>query len=180
MPSLMQSLSHLKTEDIPWGRLTTPYGTAEDMPNLIRERRFGEIGQLIEHQGTLWQVTPWALLFLLREAAGKRLDELPQDERLAYEAVWEAIRDVEESGQEIPDYPADPLELLREELLWAEDSDDEDDEDEEEDESEWLEDEMRGYDPASFAAYYVYSRMLLEETFSDEYGIGTDGSERDE
>lgn len=185
MPSLMQSLSHLKTEDIPWGRLTTPYGTAEEMPNLIQERRFGEIAQLIEHQGTLWQVTPWALLFMLRESAGKRLDELPKSERTAYDAVWEAIRDVEESGQEIPEYPADPLELLREELLWAEeedeeaDEDEEDEEDNEEDESEWLEEEMRGYDPASFAAYYVYSRMLLEEAFSGEYGIGTNGSEQD-
>lgn len=175
MTSLMQSLSHLKTEDIPWSRLTTPYGKGTEIPDLIREHRFGEVGQLIEHQGTLWQVTPWTLLFMLRESAGKRLDELPENERWVYNAVWEAIRDVEESGQEIPDYPADPLELLREELLWAEDSDDED---EEEDESEWLAEEMRGYDPASFAAYYVYSRMLLEEAFPDEYGIGTNGSER--
>ncbi|OWR30429.1 hypothetical protein CDO73_10965 [Saccharibacillus sp. O23] len=173
MPSLIQSLNHLKTEDIPWSRLTTPYGKGTEIPDLIRERRFGEIGQLVEHQGTLWQVTPWTLLFMLRESAGKRLDELPENERWVYKAVWEAIRDVEESGQEIPEYPADPLELLREELLWAEDSD-------EEDESEWLAEEMRGYDPASFAAYYVYSRMLLEEAFSDDYGTNAKRSERSE
>ena len=173
MPNLVQSLSRLKMEDIPWGRLTTPYGKAAELPELIRERRCREIAHLIEHQGTLWQVTPWALLFLLRESAGRRLDELPEDERLAYDSVWGAIRHVEESGREIPEYPADPLELLREELLWTEETGDED---EEEDESEWLEEEMRGYDPASFAAYYVYSRMLLEESFA-EYRQESDGWE---
>ncbi|OWA34930.1 hypothetical protein B9G55_14405 [Saccharibacillus sp. O16] len=177
MPSLMQSLSHLKMEDIPWSRLSTAYGRGTEIPDSIREHRFGEIGQLIEHQGTLWQVTPWTLLFMLRESAGRRLDELPEKERLVYNAVWEAIRDVEESGQEIPEYPSDPLDLLREELLWAKeaDSDDEEAEEDEEDESEWLEEEMRGYDPASFAAYYKYSQRLLEEAFPGEYGMDVCG-----
>ncbi|MDO3411128.1 hypothetical protein QWJ34_15285 [Saccharibacillus sp. CPCC 101409] len=163
MKTLMQSLEGLRLKDIPWRRLTTAYGRATQMPELIEQRRFREIASLIEHQGTLWQATPWTLLFLLRRSAGRRIGELPEDERFLYASVWEAARQHDESGEPLPSYPDDPLELLRDRrLLWPEE------EDEEADEGCWMEEEPPGYDPSSFAAYFVYSRRLLEEAFPED------------
>ncbi|NGZ76718.1 hypothetical protein [Saccharibacillus alkalitolerans] len=162
MGELMRSLDFLQIEDVPWSRLTTAYGRATEMPELIRRRRFREIANLIEHQGTLWQATPWTLLFLLRESAGRRPEELPEEERRLYAAVWEAVLLMDQSGEPLPDYPSDPMTLLsEEELLWPEDDD------EEADEERWMEEEPPGYDPSSFAAYFAYSRRLLTEAFPD-------------
>ena len=52
--------------NIPWRQLTTPYGRGTAIPQLIEQEQYTQLADLIEHQGTLWQVTPWVLLILLK------------------------------------------------------------------------------------------------------------------
>lgn len=70
-------INSLKIEDVPWNQLTTAYGRAGDFPEYLAvlnqmsdlekmENALGELGQCIEHQGTLWHSTPFALIFLVR------------------------------------------------------------------------------------------------------------------
>ena len=53
--------------DIPWENLTTPYGRGTNIPKLIENRKYKELVNLLEHQETLWQVTPWGVYFLLEQ-----------------------------------------------------------------------------------------------------------------
>lgn len=69
-------IENLKIEDVPWHRLTTPYGRATEMPKYLEEMNSGDIAVVrhaveqieseIEHQSTLWHVTPFAMIFLAR------------------------------------------------------------------------------------------------------------------
>ena len=69
-------MDSLKMEDIPWIRLATPYGRAEKFPEYfqklyskdkeILDNNLKNIKWNIEHQDTLWPVTPIALVFLVR------------------------------------------------------------------------------------------------------------------
>lgn len=78
----------VQLSDIPWQRLTTPFGRATEFPqwlttltntlnntlvqpqsnaaNANYQALFKRIKSHVEHQGTLWQVTPWAVIFLGR------------------------------------------------------------------------------------------------------------------
>lgn len=68
---------HLQESDVPWHRLTTAYERATDFPDAFdtlrkmddlehtKEALF-EITYNIEHQSTLWQATPFAMIFLVR------------------------------------------------------------------------------------------------------------------
>ena len=58
-------MKKIKIIDIPWKELTTPYGRGTDIPRLIENRNYKELNNLLEHQETLWQVTPWGVYFLL-------------------------------------------------------------------------------------------------------------------
>lgn len=59
--------------DIPWERLSTPYDRASEFPVWLKKINGDndaeadiaahEIGLNIEHQSTLWQVTPFAMIF---------------------------------------------------------------------------------------------------------------------
>ncbi|WP_338652275.1 hypothetical protein [Lysinibacillus sp. Y5S-8] len=60
---------------IPWLQLTTPYGRGTAIPQLIEQEQYTELAELVEHQGTLWQVTPWVLLVLLKKLASKDTKE---------------------------------------------------------------------------------------------------------
>ncbi|MDL1163074.1 hypothetical protein PAEVO_61750 [Paenibacillus sp. GM2FR] len=60
----MHALAQTVTS-VPWQRLTTAYGRGTDIPRLLETGQYKELANLIEHQGTLWQTTPWALLMLL-------------------------------------------------------------------------------------------------------------------
>lgn len=136
---------------IPWQRLTTPYGRGTELPALIEQGAYGEIGQLIEHQGTLWQVTPWVLSVLLQQLKTKQPSEVSLNEIVLYKAVVEALE-----GHPLADAVHVPnmTMLLDEAYLWPED--------EEEDEEAW-EEEPAGYAELPFSSYYYYSYLLLQE-----------------
>ena len=70
-------IDQLPLEGVPWHRLTTPYGRGDELPKLLKdlsslknresvESSVRKISHLIEHQGTLWHVTPFATVFLAR------------------------------------------------------------------------------------------------------------------
>lgn len=70
-------INNLKIEDVPWGRLMTAYSSAEEFPGYFKtleemsnrknmKKAFEELASNMEHQGTLWQSTPFALIFLVR------------------------------------------------------------------------------------------------------------------
>jgi len=62
--------------NIPWQQLTTPYGRGTAIPQLIEQEQYQKLAELIEHQGTLWQVTPWVLLILLKKLANKNMEDV--------------------------------------------------------------------------------------------------------
>lgn len=142
----------IKRTDIPWQRLTTAYGRGSELPVLMDQGQFDEIANLIEHQSTLWQVTPWVLLFMLRDLKQKNPEEVTAGEIHLYGCVAEALSDRElESVQAV----AQMTMLLDDQYLWPDD--------EEEDELLWEEEEPPGYEELPFASYYVYSYRLLRE-----------------
>jgi len=138
--------------NIPWQRLTTPYGRGTDIPRLIETGQFETLAELAEHQGTLWQVTPWVLLELLRNLEGRGPREAASGEIRVCLNVASAL-----SGQDLgSEKPVASMgELLNETYLWPED--------EEEDELEWERGEPMGYDPEAFFSYYYYSASLLKQ-----------------
>jgi len=149
------TLSTRTVDSIPWQRLTTAYGRGTDIPRLIETKQYEELANLIEHQSTLWQTTPWALLILLGQLAEKtekRQEQVTSEEIALYSAVASAI---------LVDYmnPQDTVEtmerLLAEEYLWPEC--------EEDDEMSWEEEEPPGYEKRPFFSYYYFSYLLLRE-----------------
>ncbi|MED3796585.1 hypothetical protein [Lysinibacillus capsici] len=138
--------------NIPWRQLTTPYGRGTAIPKLIEQEQYTQLAELIEHQGTLWQVTPWVLLVLLKKLTRKKLEVVSLQEVQLYLAVAHAIT---------KDY-LDPVntvknmqELLDVNYLWIENEDN--------DEQEWEKETPKGYEEQAFVGYYYYSYMLLQE-----------------
>ncbi len=142
-------------DTIPWHRLTTCYGRATDIPTLIAEKKYDELAQLIEHQGTLWQATPWALQQLLFRLQNSSVDEVTSDEIDLYLAVSSAFVWEEATSQPVEHMD----ELLQEKWLWDEDSDEDDDE------MEWEEEVARGYEEQAFVSYFLYSEKQLHDMF---------------
>ncbi|QRG65928.1 hypothetical protein [Brevibacillus choshinensis] len=142
--------------NIPWQRLTTPYGRGSDLPEFIANGNYDEIANLVEHQGTLWQVTPWVLSLLLRELKAKRLEDVSPAELRVYEAIADSL-----TGRELESIPhvTHPELLLEENYLWPID--------EEEDELIWEEEEPPGYAQLPFSSYYYSSGLLLLEAIPD-------------
>ncbi|MNJ57925.1 hypothetical protein D3C77_535360 [compost metagenome] len=135
---------------IPWQRLTTAYGRGTELPQLIANKEYHKITDLIEHQGTLWQVTPWVLLVLLQELAEKQIEQVTADEILLYLAVAAVIPLAELDASKTVGMMDN---LLDEKYLWSVNED--------EDEFEWENHEARGYDSQAFLSYYYYSYELL-------------------
>jgi hypothetical protein len=164
-------IDSIKMEDVPWGKLTTAYGRAADFPEYLAildemadrekmERAFGEIGNCIEHQGTLWHSTPFALIFLVRiyRAAAKRdesgnADWLAEELEDLFHLIAQCFHDMMEETEDEGFLPLFS-DMLREEYLWPEDMS------EEEEESRWEED---AYDEELFASIYHYSYELVKE-----------------
>ena len=138
-------------EGVPWHRLTTPYGRGDELPKLLKdlsslknresvESSVRKISHLIEHQGTLWHVTPFATVFLARIFRSALADASTNP--VAHQAVdhigelfavlLESVRDAQKLEH------ADPLpkfvDLLTENSLWPDD--------EEDDELRWEEEEV--------------------------------------
>ncbi|WP_429844397.1 hypothetical protein [Brevibacillus sp. FIR094] len=148
----MNSLTHL-TNNIPWQRLTTAYGRGTDIPRLIETRQYEELANLIEHQSTLWQTTPWALLILLQELAKQKPEQVSSLEIQLYLAVASAINVDEMDSQNAVETMN---ELLDEKYLWPED--------EEDDELSWEEEEPQGYEQEAFFSYFSFSYSLLKDS----------------
>ena len=128
-------IDQLTLEGVPWHRLTTPYGREDELPKLLNalsslrsqesvESTVRKISHLIEHQGTLWHVTPFATVLLAR--VFKRALASASTDPVAHQAVnhigelftvlLESIRDAQTLEH------ADPLptfaDLLTEDSLW--------------------------------------------------------------
>ncbi|OUQ86993.1 hypothetical protein B5G50_18820 [Brevibacillus brevis] len=147
----MNSLTHL-TNNIPWQRLTTAYGRGTDIPQLIQTGHYEELANLIEHQSTLWQTTPWVLLILLQKLSKQKPEQVSLQEIQLYLAVASAIN-VDE--MDLQNAVETMNELLDEKYLWPED--------EEDDELWWEEEEPRGYEQEAFFSYYSFSYLLLKD-----------------
>lgn len=152
----IEGFENIAIADIPWQRLTTPYGRGSELPRLIVDGQYGEIAGLIEHQSTLWQVTPWVLLLLLRGLKTKHPEEVSPAELHVYHSVADAL--IGSDLKSIPHMPQPRL-LLDESYLWPVD--------EEEDEVMWEEEEPPGYDELPFSSYYYYSGLLLKDAIPD-------------
>ncbi|GAA0410244.1 hypothetical protein [Paenibacillus motobuensis] len=146
------ALSTRTVDSIPWQGLTTAYGRGTNIPRLIKTRQYEELANLIEHQSTLWQATPWVLLILLDQLAEKQPEQVTAEEIALYSAVASAI---------LVDY-MDPQNtiatmegMLVEEYLWPDN--------EENDEMLWEEEEPPGYEERPFFSYYYFSYLLLRE-----------------
>lgn len=160
----------VKSDEIPWQRLTTAYGRASSFPkyfdvlskmkDLEAINNAGEeIAINIEHQSTLWHSTPFALIFLGR-IFKQALDRRKQDNIADYLAnellelfieVAEAIKGAEglEHADQLP-YFSD---LLKEEYLWSEEYD------EDADELRYESDEV--FPDDLFYSFYYYSYQVL-------------------
>ncbi|KMZ43580.1 MULTISPECIES: hypothetical protein [Bacillales] len=147
----MNSLTHL-TNNIPWQRLTTAYGRGTDIPQLIETGKYDELANLIEHQSTLWQTTPWVLLILLQKLSKQKPEQVSLQEIQLYMAVASAINVDEMDSQNAVETMNG---LLDEKYLWPED--------EEDDELWWEEEEPRGYEQETFFSYFSYSYLLLKD-----------------
>lgn len=76
MPTNLDYIKQVHLSDIPWERLSTPYESAAEFPAWFRQmadendniagRAANDIALNVEHQSTLWQVTPFAMIILDR------------------------------------------------------------------------------------------------------------------
>ena len=160
----------VKSDEIPWQRLTTAYGRATGFPqyfdilskmeDLEAINNAGEeIAINIEHQSTLWHSTPFALIFLgriFKQALDRRkygdiADYLANELLELFIEVAEAIKGSEglEHADQLP-YFSD---LLKEDYLWSEEYD------EEADELRYESDEV--FPDDLFYSFYYYSHQVL-------------------
>lgn len=161
-------IDQLTLEGVPWHRLTTPYGRGDELPKLLKdlsslknresvESSVRKISHLIEHQGTLWHVTPFATVFLARIFRSALADASTNP--VAHQAVdhigelfavlLESVRDAQKLEH------ADPLpkfvDLLTEDSLWPDD--------EEDDELRWEEEEV--FSDSMFHSFWFYTKEVL-------------------
>ena len=151
-------MKKIKISDIPWKELTTPYGRGTDIPRLIENRNYKELNNLLEHQETLWQVTPWGVYFLLIQleedfAEGKKNFSFDQME--IYDLVLTSFKNVIQNDYDKSEIFTDPLELISEGSLWSAPEDD--------DELYWEEEFPPGYDDISFLNTYYYSWKFIND-----------------
>lgn len=161
-------IDQLTLEGVPWHRLTTPYGRGDELPKLLKdlsslknresvESSVRKISHLIEHQGTLWHVTPFATVFLARifrsaladastnPVAHQVVDHIGE----LFAVLLESVRNAQKLEH------ADPLpkfvDLLTEDSLWPDD--------EEDDELRWEEEEV--FSDAMFYSFWFYTKEVL-------------------
>ena len=160
----------LTVNDVPWHRLTTPYGRATAFPRYFAvleamddpaavEEVLYEMEINTEHQGTLWHATPFALIFLariFRRALAAQAEN--ETARMIAKRLLEhflLIAECAHMGDELEH--AAPLprfsDLLREEYLWSEVYD------EEEDELRWEDEDV--FPAELFYSFYYYSAQVL-------------------
>ena len=161
-------IDQLTLEGVPWHCLTTPYGRGDELPKLLKdlsslknresvESSVRKISHLIEHQGTLWHVTPFATVFLARifrsaladastnPVAHQVVDHIGE----LFAVLLKSVRDAQKLEH------ADPLpkfvDLLTEDSLWPDD--------EEDDELRWEEEEV--FSDSMFYSFWFYTKEVL-------------------
>lgn len=160
-------IDQLTLEGVPWHRLITPYGRGDELPKLLKdlsslknresvESSVRKISHLIEHQGTLWHVTPFATVFLARIFRSALADASTNP--VAHQAVdhigelFAVLLDVRDA-QKLEH--ADPLpkfvDLLTEDSLWPDD--------EEDDELRWEDEEV--FSDSMFYSFWFYTKEVL-------------------
>ena len=178
-------ITTLEVHDVPWHRLTTPYGRGTDFPVYLEtlaqmndsdsvKNALYALTTNMEHQSTLWHVTPFGMVFLSR-ILGQALTasgQNPVANFLAEELLdfFACILQCFHDGDTLEH--ADPLplfaDMLREEYLWSEEDKEEDDE------MRWAEE---GVIPDElFYSFYYYSwqavlayRSTLEQEVGQEF-----------
>ena len=166
-------IDQLTLEGVHWHRLTTPYGRGDELPKLLKdlsslknresvESSVRKISHLIEHQGTLWHVTPFATVFLARifrsaladastnPVAHQVVDHIGE----LFAVLLESVRDAQKLEH------ADPLpkfvDLLTEDSLWPDD--------EEDDELRWEEEEV--FSDSMFYSFWFYTKEVLADALN--------------
>lgn len=132
----------VQIDEIPWHRITTTYARATDFPKYFNvlwqmsdmkevDKAGREIEINIEHQSTLWHVTPFAMIFLVR--IFKKAVEKMENSSIAtyleeqllelFIEIAEAICSAEalEHEEPLPNFS----DMLNEEYLWSEEYDEE-------------------------------------------------------
>ena len=163
-------IATLTVNDVPWHRLTTPYGRAAEFPRYfavleamddlaaVKDALY-ELEINTEHQSTLWHATPFAMIFLVRIFRRARAAQADSEiARMIAERLLEHFQLIAECvhmGEEMEH--AAPLphfsDMLREEYLWSEVYD------EEEDELRWEDDDVFPAD--LFYSFYYYAAQVL-------------------
>ena len=161
-------IDQLTLEGVSWHRLTTPNGRGDELPKLLKdlsslknqesvESSVRKISHLIEHQGTLWHVTPFATVFLARIFKSALADAFTNP--VAHQAVdhigeqfavlLESVRDAQkiEHADPLPKFAG----LLTEDSLWPDD--------EEDDEMRWEEEEV--FSDTMFYSFWFYTQETL-------------------
>ncbi len=160
----------LKTEDIPWHRLTTAYGRATDFPKYFKtmwemknmeevKNAYSEIISNIEHQGTLWHSTAFSVIFLVRifEHALNNMEEneiacyLAEELLDSFEVIAVCCNDAVEMGFDEDEVLPEFSDMIKEEYLYPEEYN------EEEEELCWEEDSFEDL----LASFYYYSYEAL-------------------
>jgi len=166
-------IQNLKIEDVPWHRLTTPYGRASDFPEYLHtiqdmadleevKTALDEIFTNIEHQETFWHATPFAMIFLARilEKAVSEMDTNQTADYITEQLLvffgW-MMECYHEQLEQMGGTKLEPLarfsEMLDEKYLWSEEYSEEEDE-KRYSEGDFFPDEL-------FYSLYYYSYQTL-------------------
>lgn len=170
MDTNQEFIQNLKVKDVPWHRLTTAYGRATDFPKYFDvlwamedleevKNALKEIIWNIEHQSTLWQATPFAMVFLTR--IFKHAFAVVQENTMAYYIAEELLdffimmAECFREGEGMEHAMQLPLfaDMLKEEYLWSEEYD------EGEDEIRYEEEEV--FPDNLFYSFYYYAFQVL-------------------
>ena len=149
---------NLKLHDIPWEKLTTPYGRGDEIPSLIEKKKYKELTELLEHQETLWQITPWSLYFLLEQLENDwktNANEVSHEQLKMYFPVLTAYQNVIQYDFDSEEIYSSPEKLLDTEYLWENPEDDDD--------LYWEDEFPKGYDDISFLNLYYFSWFFINE-----------------
>lgn len=152
-------ISKIQIEDIPWHRLTTPYGRADEFPALLNNmsndiRAVRKLSNLVEHQSTLWHSTPFGVIFVCRMLGKDKIDSQIKAEILhLLVLVAEAIQSSSDYGMDKEEHLPVFSDMLLEEYLWSEIYDAEEDEIRFEDEP---------FSPELFCSFYYFSGIVLK------------------
>ncbi len=169
-------IDSLDIKSIPWNRMFTAYGTAEQYPELLSvlaettdieqwKKTFSRISDF-EHQSTMFPPAPFALVFLIRILqkllSGGTADDIA--EKLTGQFVYYA--DVCSDAEKLEH--AQPLhhfsDLLNDENLLSEDDIEED--------LERIYADPEAVPDQLFYSFYYYARIVLSQVpdFLDQYG----------